>query len=308
MAHILRLLDELCAAAERIDGAAPLDEATWRSLRHDPWTGHSLVVTTDDGALHSGTPAPDSAWSGAALRMAGEVHLVVAPTHRRSGLGGRLLDRLLGDTPPELTLTAWAHGGHPGAARLAATRGFEAVRDLWVLRRPAGVPLPALAIVPGVAVIPYTPVWADEVLRVNAAAFAHHPEQGAMDAEDLARRMDAPWFDPAGLLLAVEARPDADPGAPGSLLGFHWTKRHSARLGEVYVVAVDPSAQGRGLGRLLTLAGLHHLADAGIHDIHLYVEADNAPAVATYTRLGFVHAPSDTHVQYRRPGTPVASR
>ena len=47
----------------------------------------------------------------------------------------------------------------------------------------------------------------------------------------------------------------------GALLGFHWTKVHSADLGEVYVVGVDPAAQGRGLGATLTLVGLHHLAE-----------------------------------------------
>ena len=81
------------------------------------------------------------------------------------------------------------------------------------------------------------------------------------------------------------------------MLGFHWTKRHSARLGEVYVVAVAPEAQGRGLGKSLTLAGLHHLA--GVDEVLLYVESDNGPALAVYERLGFSHAAEDTHVQYR---------
>ena len=48
---------------------------------------------------------------------------------------------------------------------------------------------------------------------------------------------------------------------PAELLGFHWTKVHGADLGEVYVVGVDPAAQGRGLGATLTLVGLHHLAE-----------------------------------------------
>ena len=36
-------------------------------------------------------------------------------------------------------------------------------------------------------------------------------------------------------------------------------------------------------------------------EVLLYVESDNAPAVAVYSRLGFGHADTDTHVQYRRP-------
>jgi mycothiol synthase len=126
---------------------------------------------------------------------------------------------------------------------------------------------------------------------VNAAAFAHHPEQGSMDAANLAERMAEPWFDPAGLLVA-----DTGEG----LLAFHWTKQHSPELGEVYVVAVDPAAQGRGLGKAVTAAGLPHLAARGVRRIILYVESDNEPAIATYSRLGFEH--TSTHVQYSRKG------
>ena len=71
-------------------------------------------------------------------------------------------------------------------------------------------------------------------------------------------------------------------------------------FGEVYVVGIAPDAQGGGLGRLLTLTGLHHLAGRGLGEVILYVEADNAPAVAVYERLGFTHAGADTHVMYAR--------
>ena len=127
---------------------------------------------------------------------------------------------------------------------------------------------------------------------MNAAAFAQHPEQGSMDADELAERMAEPWFDPAGLLVAA----DGD-----RVLGFHWTKRHSATLGEVYVVGIDPASQGLGLGKALVDAGLRHLRDGGAEDVLLYVESDNVPAVRLYEGLGFTHAQADTHVMYVRP-------
>ena len=71
-------------------------------------------------------------------------------------------------------------------------------------------------------------------------------------------------------------------------------------LGEVYVVGIDPAAQGRGLGRLLTLAGLHHLVAAGVDEVLLYVASDNLPAVHVYSGLRFTHDERDTHVQYQR--------
>ena len=66
-------------------------------------------------------------------------------------------------------------------------------------------------------------------------------------------------------------------------------------------MAIDPAAQGQGLGRVLTLAGLRHLHGLGVGEVLLYVESDNAPAVHVYAGLGFTHAATDTHVQYRRP-------
>jgi len=57
------------------------------------------------------------------------------------------------------------------------------------------------------------------------------------------------------------------------------------------VVGVDPAEQGRGLGSVLTLIGLRHLADrltaSSQATVMLYVEADNSAAVSTYRKLGF---------------------
>ena len=69
----------------------------------------------------------------------------------------------------------------------------------------------------------------------------------------------------------------------------------------MYVVGIDPTAQGIGLGRIVTLAGLDHLRDEGVEDVLLYVESDNAPAIAIYrARSGSPTRASDTHVMYRR--------
>jgi mycothiol synthase len=252
----------------------PLDEAAQLRVKHHGITDSALWLAGTDGF---------------ALAHAGSVDLAVAPVARGQGLGRELAaEALAGDGP----LTAWSHNDHPAAAVLAEQHGLRRARELWVMRRPAGEQLPELVVPENVAVRGYRDSDRDEVLRVNAAAFAHHPEQGSMDADDLAARMAEEWFDPAGLLVAD----DGD-----RLLAFHWTKQHDAELGEVYVVAVDPQAQGRGLGRTLILAGLHHLARLGAAEVLLYVESDNAPAVRVYGGLGFTHAAADTHVQYRRP-------
>lgn len=274
-AATLDRITEIAAAAEAADGAAALDEATWLALRHHPERVRAWVRD-----------------AGFALLVGPELSVAVAPDARGHGHGGALAAAALEAGADGVR--AWSHGDHPAAAALARRFGFERVRELWVMRRPTAVDLPEVVVPAGLRVRSYEPADADEVVRVNAAAFASHPEQGAMDTANLAERMAEPWFDPAGLLVAEEV------GAPGRLLGFHWTKQHSAELGEVYVVGIDPAAQGRGLGKLLTLAGLHHLADRGVSEILLYVESDNAPAIAVYSGLGFRHDAADTHVMYAR--------
>jgi mycothiol synthase len=270
-------IEDISRASAETDGAEPLDEGAWRRLRHH---AEELVVRLDPGA---GFTVVD-----------GELlHLVVAPSHRRQGLGARLLADAAGRRSGPWQ--AWSHGDHPAAAALARRTGFDRVRELWVMRRSlAGIeqlPDNLRLTAPSLEVRSFQPGDEPELLRVNAAAFAHHPEQGSMDSDELAERMAEPWFDPADLIVAVDG---------ARMYGFHWTKRHSATQGEVYVVAIDPDTQGQGLGRTLVDVGLRHLRSVGMEDVLLYVESDNVPAVRLYEGLGFTHAPADTHVMYVR--------
>jgi mycothiol synthase len=276
---VIEAVRRSCLAA---DGNDPLDEAAALHLKHRGLEGAQLWLAEDQGfALARGT----------------EVDLAVAPDARGRGLGGELAAQAFAGTG---VVTAWSHGDHPAARVLAERHGLSRERELWVMRRSSQVPLPDLVLPAGLRIRSYRPSDDAELLRVNAAAFSEHPEQGDLDAEGLAERMAEPWFDPEGLLLAE----DAD----GTIVGFHWTKRHDAHEGEVYVVGIDPGAQGRGLGRLLTLAGLHHLVGAGVDEVLLYVASDNLAAVHVYSGLGFTHDDRDTHVQYHRlTSDPVAS-
>ncbi|ORA14609.1 mycothiol synthase [Mycobacterium arosiense] len=284
---------ELIGAATEYDGVAPVGEQVLRELGHDR-TEHLLLKDTATtaadaivGYLNLSPPRDGET---------GMAELVVHPQARRRGIGSTLARAALAKTGAGNRF--WAHGTLEPARATASALGLTPVRELLQMRRslrglPGTVPT-----VPGVEIRTYAGPSDDaELLRVNNAAFAQHPEQGGWTDVELAERRDEPWFDPAGLFLAFG---DSQSDQAGALLGFHWTKLHHDRpgLGEVYVVGVDPSAQGRGLGQALTAVGIEwlarRLADAADPTVMLYVESDNVAAVRTYQRLGFTTYSVDT--------------
>jgi mycothiol synthase len=300
------------AAAER-DAVAPLSEPVLLHLRYggDDQARNLLLTASPVPA----DPAPaDPVLAGYAHLGAADqadpaegpaAELVIHPDYRGHGLGLALARALLAEAAPR-PLRVWAHGDLPAARALAARAGFTRIRSLWTMYRPLADLPPIPAFPPGVTLRTFA-VGTDEAawLDVNRRAFAHHPEQGSWTGEDLSLREREPWFDPDGFFLAER---------DGKLAGFHWTKIHRPAdndnpaapghepVGEVYVVGVDPAGQGGGLGRALTLAGLHYLRSRGLAEVMLYVDEDNTPAIRLYESLGFAHRGTDVMFLHPGPG------
>lgn len=288
---------ELVVAATEFDGVAPVGEQVLRELGHER-TEHLLVNgsppdNTIIGYLNLSSPHD----GGVAM-----AELVVHPRARRRGIGAAMGRAALAKTAGHNQF--WAHGTLEPARATASALGLVPVRELVQMRRSLrDSPDPVVPDqVPGVRIRTYAGTADDaELLRVNNAAFAEHPEQGGWTATDLAERRGEPWFDPEGLFLAFG---DSTSDHPDRLVGFHWTKVHQDQpgLGEVYVLGVDPAAQRRGLGQMLTSIGIASLArrlagpnnSAAEPTVMLYVDSDNIPAVRTYQHLGFTTYSVDT--------------
>ena len=262
-------LEGLIARATLADGSPPFSDGALVELANGTrellWLGGAAALTT-------GTSA----------------EFVVDPDTRRHGHGTRMLEALTTDHD----MLFWAHGDHPAARALAASHGLVASRTLLHLDAPVA---PALPLLPsfgaetGVSVAEtgpphdnsgeakgswwwsgYTASAADAWLALNARAFAHHPEQGAVTRADLDVITAEPWFDPDDFLLLWDG---------SGLVGYCWLKVEGGE-GEFYVLGVSPDRQGEGWGRRLVEAGLARLVSRGTRTVHLYVESDNAPAIA----------------------------
>ena len=271
---------QLAEAATTTDGTAPLNEAALLHLRHPrPGVVHLLAeragLLVGYAQLHGEPPG-----------RTGE--LVVHPDHRGQGVGRKLLAAMTAQGP----LRVWAMGDTAAATALAGGSQLVPVRQLLIMKRSLADPIPAPTPPNGVTIRTFA-VGKDERdwLAVNARAFAGHPEQGRIGLDDLTDRMAERWFDPKGFFVAVR---------DSTMIGFHWTKQHPGRLGEVYVLGVDPKAGGEGLGRALLSTGLEYLRRRGNTEVELYVEADNEPAVALYGGYGVGVASRDVMYASKR--------
>jgi mycothiol synthase len=274
IAEVSLLLD----TATRADDHRPLGEHKWLDLVHGGRAGFAGFVARqrDGGPLvgYAQVSRGHGTWG---------VEVVVHPDRRSEAdhVGHDLLaaaiDEIAGQGGGHVHL--WVPKPSPVSDSISKSCGLERGRDLYQMRCALPVPGPR----PSLSTRPFVP-GADEPawLEVNNRAFASHPEQGGWDLETVREREREPWFDPAGFLLYEN---------DGRLLGSCWTKIHEDTdppLGEIYVISVDPDAQGQGLGKGLVLAGLDYLAQVGLRVGMLYVDSDNKPAVSLYESLGFV--------------------
>ncbi len=347
------------------DGVSPLDEAARFALEGGEALhilvrgGEHLTANPshepDDAPVPDDAPAPvDSAapkapaaseaptqdCPGPVIGYAsvlpdGTVQGMVDPAHRRRGIGTQIARAALAahDAP-----ALWVHGGLEGSLQFAQVIGVHEARRLLSMRRDLTLPLPARpTLAPGsldgvVFRAARVPEDAAEWVAVNAAAFAHHPEQGALTLEDFTRRTEQPWFCAEDLLIAREGagEPGSAPGSPpgegsdgerpegnaaeqrtqnptpdeGAMLGFVWLKRVPGEIPEVYAVATAPQAQGRGVANALLRRALERLIAAGEQAVDLYVEADAEAALALYERWAFETIGCDVQL---RPAAPAAA-
>lgn len=255
--------------------------------------GNVAMILSDDGRR---TPLGVAALSTAERRPGSLLPPWAMQLFVRPGQEDRLTDLVsaLLDTEGTRGAEVWIRPEHASiVARIRSTwpTAFNCRRLHLML---ADLPVTAAALKTR-PLDPNDPADLEAVVRVNNAAFGDHPDQAGMTVDSVREELAGLGHSADGVRLAE---------IDGVINGFCWTQIHHERsLGEISVIGLHPDVHGRGLGAPMTAAGLHWLHQQGLEQCILYVEANNEPAVRSYTRLGFEVVHDD--VSWMIPG-PVA--
>ncbi|MDJ0773499.1 MAG: GNAT family N-acetyltransferase [Mastigocoleus sp. MO_167.B18] len=143
---------------------------------------------------------------------------------------------------------------------------------------------------------PYDPLHLDAVIRLSLRAWTpvFDSIQKAMNADVYQTFYPDNWrvsqqkavkdvcaAEDTNVWVAIDA---------GATVGFVAVKLHSEdSMGEIYMVAVDPDFQGRGIGSALIEFALDRMKDAGMSIAMVETGGDpgHAPARHTYEKSGF---------------------
>ena len=283
------------ARLEVEDGVPPVDEDEQRRLAGESpvrdqgwWWGGHLVSVDDVTVAYAGTRLAPDVHVGGIADCAARVDLAF---DRRHPAAQQALHAALDDAREhaaragatavcdERPVEAWLRGATDADLATAADAGFRVQRRLHVLGAVLGAAVGAAGTVPdGLRLRTFDPDAAADDDAIVALLAAAYPERHVWHGSDFAALRRSDWFRADDLLMLE---------SDGGLLGIHWMKRRGDGVGEVYNLALAPEAQGRGLGGLLLDVGLAHLTEIGIHEVILWVDAENPPALALYRARGF---------------------
>jgi mycothiol synthase len=240
--------------------------------------------------------APEQVVGVAAIRAAepngarqGIVHarMVLDPAHRVPDRAAALVDA-------SVELARESHGGLvrqfiPSRGEWARTAveqaGFQRVRTIYHMLRPADVPPFEARPTPGLKIRSMRPGESPRVLealnRAWAETWAFMPIRLEQLQEDLEGQME-------GMLLGVRAEDEEQIVATVHAI-YDPVDHNPDGQPRAYIsnLTVDPEYRGLGYGRALLAAGLAHLKARGAASITLGVDGGNATPLQLYRSAGF---------------------
>lgn len=212
----------------------------------------------------------------------------VGPAWQRRGLGSRLLTYLLRELEHTgvRQLSYCVTAPDAPAAHFLRRHGFAVEHEEWDMVLPDLAQLPPLSLPAGCRLETFSRTKAIRYFCTlyDESFSIYRWYQPYSHAEVAAALSDAANI----LFLTYDGRP----------VGFVWLHLTEADAGEIEPIGVIRSYQGRGYGRLLLVAGLHHLARRGAKQVAIGLWAENQVALHLYQSLGFQHRYTRTYLGY----------
>ena len=217
--------------------------------------------------------------------ISGSVH----QDYRRQGIGRQLLlqAKCLSQESGMSHAQIAASPNQPGTLRFLDKTGFSRVRIEWHMRRERTTS-PPLDLPPEYSLRSMKTGEEPILTTLQNVAFESNWGFSPNTIEQVAYRVALPGSSPKNVLLLFH---DKDP------IGYCWTMTNSTAHGEAGVIMMTgilPDYRGKGLGRVVVIAGIHHLTDKGMSMVDLTVDSENTPARELYLSLGF-HQQTETH-------------
>lgn len=164
---------------------------------------------------------------------------------------------------------------------------FEILAHEYAREQPLCMLRPTLADLPPVALpAGYTlrPMREGE-LWAYLQVMNHSCFNGSADEAWFRRNYDDPIFEPS--FIQIIWRGERPVGAVGA-----WQSRDH-QTGMLHWLGVRRDERGAGLGKAITLAGLHRLRERGFGQAMLYTQSWRKQAIAAYLRMGFTPYPDE---------------
>ena len=209
--------------------------------------------------------------------IAGGVH----PSHRRRGIGRKLLDTVVSHARQLRygVLHVEIATGAEAAEGLLRSAGFSRVRTFSHMHRRLGR-LSKVEVPEGCAVRLMRPDEVEAVTLLQNEAFNGSWGFCPNTVEEVRYRVfELPMGQSDDVVLLER---------DGALAGYCWTHQDApGRAGVIHMMGVQPELRGQSLGLIVTGAGVDHLLLAGAFPVELTVDRQNTPARRLYRRLGF---------------------
>lgn len=223
------------------------------------WAHEGLLVAVSVAALHGGD---EPHWA---------VEVATSAEERTPELESAAIEAAVSTVHGDQAYSLWVNRTEQMAA--AEALGHRELRRVLLM----GGPFPPAPDRFDIDIGTIADTTDDAIIDIHNRAFSGHREASGMTVQRLNEMRALPWYDPAGVVTGF---------IDGHPVGYCWTKLHPNGDGEVYLLAVDPDAHGRGLGEQLATAGYGFLKESGALRATLWVDGDNEPAISLYRRLG----------------------